>query len=213
MKKFQSLKFDAEICYAELEEFRQLLISHKELSERKDILPFFRKRQHLAALIGAYHTNIIESDLIAYEYPLFGDFVVDLAVGNSKKNAYCFIEFEDGKSDSIFVNVGRTTLEWSPRFEHGFSQIVDWFWKLSDFEKTDEFENMFGDRSIDFIGILVIGRSQSLGKKEERRLRWRKQKVLVNSQHIHCVTFDELLIDLSFCLERYRNVARIEDAN
>jgi len=38
----------------------------------------------------------------------------------------------------------KATLEWSERFEHGFSQVPDWFWKLNDRTPTSEFAHRFG---------------------------------------------------------------------
>ncbi|MEQ8960543.1 MAG: DUF4263 domain-containing protein [Coleofasciculus sp. C2-GNP5-27] len=57
--------------------------------------------------------------------------------GDSVKKAYCFVEFENADSNSIFVDKpGKSSPEWSSRFEKCFSQIIDWFWKLDDLEKT-----------------------------------------------------------------------------
>lgn len=210
MKKFLDIKFDPKICRSELGEFRLLLDGKQELSERNDILPFFRNHHQLSALVGLYNPNIIIADRIAYEFQIFGDFTADMVVGDSEKISYCFIEFEDGRMNSIFVDKGRSTLEWSPRFDHGYSQIIDWFWKLDDFEKTDEFEAMFGGKTIDFMGILIIGRSGYLKEKERRRLKWRQRKLAINSQHIYCFTFDELYNDLSLCLDKYELAARAD---
>jgi hypothetical protein len=59
------------------------------------------------------------------------------------------VEFEDAASKSIFVSKsGKNTPEWSSRFEKGFTQILDWFWKLDDLEKTDAFEDRFTARNI-----------------------------------------------------------------
>jgi len=193
MKSFSQLDFDPRICLQQLEEFKQLLQSRQSLSERNDILPFFRERQHLSAAVGFYNPDIIQPSQIAFEYDMFGDFASDLVVGDSVSKAYCFVEFEDAAPNSIFVSkAGKNTPEWSPRFEHGCSQIVDWFWKLDDMERTEDFENRFNGRAIDYIGVLVIGRNENLELRERKRLAWRKKKLLVNSQHIKCITFDEL---------------------
>ena len=72
-------------------------------------------------------------DLLAYEYPLFGDFRCDLAVADSVTRACTFVEFEDAGPRSLFVQHGdKATREWSPRFDHGYSQVVNWFYKLQD---------------------------------------------------------------------------------
>src|SRR5689334_63352 len=106
MKKFLDIQFDPKSCRAELKEFADLLKAKQELSENKDILPFFRKHQQLSALVGLYHPNIVVADRLAYEFQLFGDFVADMVVGDHARGAYCFIEFEDGRRDSIFSDKG-----------------------------------------------------------------------------------------------------------
>jgi hypothetical protein len=53
-------------------------------------------------------------------------------------------------------------------------------------------EIAFGKRSIDYEGVLVIGRDQHFQPGERERLEWRTQYVIVHSKRIHCVTFDGL---------------------
>jgi len=125
MKGLDSFNLDIKKCLFELEEFENLLLNNKELKESKDILPFFKQRLHLSAFIGFYVPQIIRFNQIKHEFTFFGDFRADLAIGDSVNNTYCFIEFEDATEDSIFVEKGRSTSDWSPRFEHGFSQIID----------------------------------------------------------------------------------------
>ena len=205
MKNFSALEFDQSLCRSEIGELQQLLQRRRGLSERDDIIPFFRKRQHLSAFVASYHPDIIRRDRIAFEYDIFGDFASDLVVGDSINRAYCFVEFEDAATNSIFVaKAGKNTPEWSPRFERGLSQIVDWFWKLDDLERTDDFENRFNGRTIDYIGLLIIGRNENLELRERRRLEWRQQKMIVNSKHIYCVTYDKLCADLSARIARYQ---------
>lgn len=209
MKNLNPIKFDPIACEGELNEFRQLL-QERELSEYKDILPFFRKRLQLSALLGWLHPSIVNVGRIALEFGVVGDFRADLVVGDRIRGAYCLIEFEEGKADSIFKKSGRSKDEWAPRFEHGFSQVVDWFWKLDDISKTDHFEEMFGTRSADILGVLVIGRSSALSQADLQRLDWRRRKLVVNSQHIQCVTFDELYEELVEKFALYREMARLE---
>jgi hypothetical protein len=167
MKIFESIEFSPSDCAIQLGEFKKLLDKKKELSERNDILPFFKKRKELSALVGSLHPKIYKYDKLAFEYNLFGDFVVDLAIGDSVRKSYCFVEFESAKYNSIFVaKSGKTTPEWSPTFERGYSQIIDWFWKLNDMERTEEFENRFNSRTIKYVGVLVVGRNEYLEPKE-----------------------------------------------
>ena len=144
MKKFEDHSFDPVQCRREVEELGDFLISSQTLRERADIQPFFRQRRQLCAYIGSYVPDVIPADKIAFEFPFFGDFTADFVVGNSKTHSYCLVELEDAKSDSIFKAVkGKTTKEWSTRFDHGFSQLVDWFSSLSDLKNTERFARDF----------------------------------------------------------------------
>jgi hypothetical protein len=103
------------------------------------------------------------------------------------------VELEDGRPDSIFTKVGqKATKEWSRRFDHGFSQIVDWFYSLDDMKKTTRFAKDFGHGHIKFFGLLILGRTAGLSESDRARLRWRTEKVRVDSHPIDCLTFDDL---------------------
>lgn len=204
MKDFLDLTFDTDRCRAELQQFRELLESADELEERKVLLPFFRQAQHLSAFIGSYFSYIESFDRIAYEYSLFGDFACDLVVGDARRQAYCFIEFEDARRDSIFVQRTRSTPEWSPRFEHGFSQLVDWMWSLDDTRHSTSFVHRFGSGHVRMFGMLIIGRGSELSHREQHRLDWRLERVLIDSKQIFCVTYDQLLVDLESRLSNYQ---------
>lgn len=197
MKEFTKIEFDPLLFLQELSEFKTLLNSSLYLSEQDDILPFFRKRLQLSLAISWYSPKIHQPNCIAFEYNLFGDFICDLVIGNSDNKAYCFVEFENAAENSIFRQNKRNIAEWSPRFEKGFNQILDWFYKLDIQRETRDFEYRFGHRSIDYMGLLIIGRNSYLSPKNKDRLNWRRQKTLVNSKHINCVTFDELYQMLS----------------
>ncbi len=207
MKSLQTIDFDPTSFTKELGEFASLLKTKAELSERDDLLPLFRRSPNLIAMLGNLHPGITSVDRIAYEYDLFGDFACDFVVGDSKRSAYCFIEFEDAKKNSIFMPSLRATSDWATRFEHGFSQIVDWLYKLSDTEKSEAFKDRFGARSIDAMCILVVGRSAFLTEPEHRRVLWRERHVVVHSQKIRCMTFDQLFEELSFILTTYPEAA------
>ncbi|NTW19795.1 MAG: DUF4263 domain-containing protein, partial [Nostocales cyanobacterium W4_Combined_metabat2_030] len=123
---------------------------------------------------------------------------------DSVNNTYCFIEFEDATKNSIFVNKkGKTTSEWSARFEHGFSQIIDWFWKIDDYKNTSLARSIFGSENIEFYGILVIGRDAFISPIDKARLNWRLNKVLVDSRKVICITFDQLARDMRDRLSLY----------
>ena len=203
-------RFDHAACLAELNDFEHLLNTKAELSERDDILPFFHTHLHLSAFIGSYHPNINAYDRLGVEVPLFGGFVADAVAGDWNKQAYCLIEFEVAHSNRIFVRRGRRATEWSSRFDHGFSQIVDWLWLLDSQEHTVMFEALFGTRQIDVLALLVVGRDSGVSDADRQRLRWRQKHVVVNSQHVMCCTFDELLRDLRQRLGDFSISARSE---
>jgi hypothetical protein len=203
MKGLDSFTIDLKKCRFELDEFEKLLLNNSELQESKDILPFFKDRLHLSAFIGSYVPNIVRFNQLKHEFSFFGDFRADLVVGDSVNNTYCFIEFEDATKDSIFVNKGRSTSDWSPRFEHGFSQIIDWFWKIDDFKNTTLSRSIFESENIEVYGILIIGRDAFISPLDKARLKWRLNKVLVDSRKVICITFDQLARDIRDRLSLY----------
>lgn len=192
-KHFQSVAFDPRRCRIQIEEFGRLLRSRAALSERDHVLPFFRKRSHLSAFIGSYMRDTGPATEYAFEYPFYGDFTAHLVVGDRAGRRLCVVEFEDGRRDSIFrVPRGRSTAAWSLRFEHGFSQIVDWFALVDDLKKTTRFQRDFGPDHVRFSALLVIGRDAGVTGYERTRLDWRTEKVRVDSHPVECVTFDGL---------------------
>lgn len=190
----------------EAEEFRDFLGAHDQLKERRDILPFFKARAGLSTFINSYNGRANKHDCYAHEYPLFGDFVCDLVVGDLTNKAYTFVEFEDAAPNSIFLSNARSIPEWSRRFEHGFSQILDWFHKLDSHRHSTEFETRFNGRDIHAMGLLVIGRTQNLSSRERERLDWRHTQVLVNGKQIFSVTYDGLCETLIKRLEWIREI-------
>ena len=193
MKHFDTLVFDQKTYERELAEFEQLLTHTSTLHEQADILPFFRDRKHLSARIGNVVNSIKQADKIAYEYDLFGDYVCDLVIGSSQTNDYCFVEFENATTDSIFTKKkGRYEPYYTCRFEQGYSQIADWFYQLSDVSES-QIKKRFDKSRINYYGVLIIGRSAFLSENEQKRLIWRRRNFVVNSQHIMIYTFDELL--------------------
>src|SRR5262249_3402250 len=147
-------------------QFKQLLDahSHSALREREHILPFFRSHRHLAALIGTRNPDIVNPDRIAFEFDIFGDYKADLVIGDSQSHQYCLVEFEDATAASIFKKTARAAPDWSHRFEHGFSQIIDWILWLDNQRGTAAYTSRFGASAIQFIALLVIGRDRFLGE-------------------------------------------------
>ncbi len=199
MKEFTKIPFDLAQCRRELVEFRALLDSKDELEENADVKPFFEQHLQLSALLGTYSWGFAHMDLVSFQYQLFGDFSCDQVVGDSERHIYGFIEWEEATPRSIFRQQGKkATPEWAPCVERGFSQIVDWFWKLDDMARTSDFVARFGATGILYFDLLVVGREQWLTHSRERqRWEWRWQKTLVNSLPIRTVTYDQLYHDLS----------------
>jgi Shedu protein SduA, C-terminal len=185
----------------DLRAFKALLNDPKKqnLEERRDILPFFKAHPHLCAFMGMYNPNITDYKKInlACEFDIFGDHVADLVIGDVSNHAYCFIEFEDATETSVFKKTPKLTPEWSTRFEHGFSQMVDWILWLENNKGNTAFQTRFNARSIRYNMLLVIGRDKHIashGLKE--RLDWRTEQVVVASKKFNCITFDGLYNDL-----------------
>lgn len=191
MKEFTRLSFDAAQSWAAVDTLGQLLRSKGDLEETADIKPFFEAHPELAILIGgAFSMGSAIFDQYSFQFQLFGDFGCDIVVGDSVAHRYAFIELEDAMANSLFRRQGaKVTPEWSSRIEGGFSQIVDWFWKLEDMSRTDEYATRFGSRHADYFGMLLIGRDQHLGHpREENRWAWRSRNVAISGKPVWLVT-------------------------
>src|SRR5262245_21901385 len=160
MPDFQPHAFDRSICRQQVQELKALLDSSADLGEAV-FHDFFEPRLHLRALIGRYNHEVESTDRLAWQYPIFGDFRCDFAIGDWTRKAYTFVEYEDARPNSLFVKQGeKATRAWSPRFDSGYSQIIDWFYKLQVMTDTPDMEARFGKRSIRYLGVLIIGREQ-----------------------------------------------------
>ena len=193
MKEFDTIAFEPSKVREELTELENLLQTNVDLTERKDLQPFFGQRRQLSAFMGTYSSDIGPGTHLAFEFPFLGDFAADIIVGNRDRGAYLVIELEDGTSNSVFTKVrGKKTKEWSKRFDHGYSQLIDWFSCLDDYRNTNKFIDEFGSGYVTFDGLLVVGRNAGMTDGDRVRLRWRSKNVVVHSQLISCVTFDDL---------------------
>jgi hypothetical protein len=207
----EPIVFDPAKFEKELKALETLLKSKANLSEKGDIQPFFKKRKHLAAYMGTIFPEVGHATELTFEYPFFGDFQADLLLGNKNAKRFCVVEFEDGGQSSIFKKQpNRGNPEWSARFEHGVSQLTDWFYNLADFKGSNGFAKTFGDGHIKFFGLLVIGRSASLDGAKRSRLDWRTEKVLIDSHPVTCLTFDDLHLSLRDRFVMYRDAAEFE---
>jgi hypothetical protein len=208
-KDFTEVAFNHVQFKKELDQFRDLLNSKKILGER-ELQQLFKESVHLTAYIGTALGNIGIARLVAYEFQIMGDYGADIVFGNRERR-FCFVELENADPEAVLERVGKkATKEWSRRFEHGFSQIVDWFCHLDDFKKTERFHKNFGYGHIDFVGLLLIGRNEGLDADDIRRLRWRTHNVIVNSHPVVCLTYDELYKELHEGYERYSAAFTVE---
>jgi hypothetical protein len=140
VKDFKVIVYDPAKVRKELADLDKLLKSRPSLSERKDLIPFFKRREQLSAFIGTYALNIGPGTHLAYEFPFLGDFAADFIVGNREQGEYLVVELEDATPTSVFTKVtGKKTKEWSRRFDHGYSQLIDWFSCLDDYRRTNKF--------------------------------------------------------------------------
>jgi hypothetical protein len=193
MKALDAHVFDPAKSRTELDEFKALLDAHPALAERDHLMPLFKWCRHLTALIGTQIPGIGTPDRVASEFQVFGDYAADLVIGNSDLAVFCAIELEDAGPDSIFHRAGaKATPEWGRRFEHGFSQLVDWFYAWDDYRGTAGFAKHFGHGKVEFYGVLLIGRSADLSPADRDRLHWRSQRVSVNTHKVFCWTYDDL---------------------
>lgn len=116
------------------------------------------------------------------------------------------MEFENASASGIFQGK-KAKRAWSRRFEGAFSQLVDWLWKLEDQRSTSDFEHTFGKRTASFQGLIVVGKGMTLSASEHARLRWRNDRVMIDSKRVEVLTFDEgLMADFDFWLGKYYGV-------
>lgn len=198
MRSFAPLSLDTNVLSNNLTELEALLNSEARLKERDQILPFFKDRPHLCGALGLANNAVELPDRWASELDLFGDFACDVAAGDSEANAYTLIEFEDAQEYSIFskLQAGKAMKRWSPRFEHGFSQLVDWAWRLSVEGESSAFRRVFGDDNPAIHLLLVVGRDADLTTDDIARLRWRAKNMSLGQFGMSCFTFDGLLQSL-----------------
>jgi Domain of unknown function (DUF4263) len=207
MKRLINHALNAAVARSQWQEYVALLKAKPVLSEARDVLPFFNSRNDLSLLIGNYFPDIRKVDVLAHEFQINGDFRADLVVGDSQSGHFLLVEFENGSPDSIFQKVGaKANPDWARRFEAAFSQLVDWLWKLEDTRTSTAFEHTFSRRDAKFQGLIVAGKDMKLAPQEKARLRWRVDKVMVDSKAVSCVSFDELATDLDFYLSKYHGV-------
>lgn len=207
-KRFSSISFNLAQYEEELGLLGNLLQQpDAELKEQEQIQPYFKHCALVASQIATL-VQLKRIDKITFEYELFGDFQCDLVIGDSQNHEWCFVEYEDASKKSIFDKSNpRFHAPFSSRFEHGMSQIIDWFYKLDCMQHSQDMEDRFGARTIRYHGILLIGRNAFISMSERERLRWRVEKTVINSSHIQCLTYDMLHLFLN---ERLQHIYQLK---
>jgi hypothetical protein len=169
--------------------------------ERDQILPFFKSATNLSAFIGRIYCDTVNR--YKHECQILNFFRADLVAGDAIDNRYLFVEFEDADPNSMFVKPRQTTRiadEWSTNLEHGYSQVIDWFWLLEDAKRLPQFDAVFG-RTPAIAGLVVAGRTDVNDKDIRARIRWREEKTIINSGHIFIKSYDQLVADLQAKLD------------
>ncbi len=87
---------------------------------------------------------------------------------------------------------------------------MDWFCLLDGQKNTPDFHKCFGYGHIDFVGLLLVGRTRGLSDDDIRRLRWRKHNVVVASHPVFCMTYDELYEGLKESYELHAAAFSVE---
>jgi len=204
MKNLLNHTYNKTDALTQFAEYENLLRNNKTLSERDDVLPFFKRSPDLNLMISYHLPRLRQANCYASEFDIWGDFKADMIVGDRVTHQYLLIEFEDGKPDSIFKTNGqKQTPDWSKRFEGAHSQLLDWLWKIEDMRGSRDFVHTFGSSRAKFTGIIITGKGMNLQPQELDRLDWRTSKTIVESTHLMCVSFDELLDNFRHYLKVY----------
>ncbi len=185
---------DLALLRKEVDEF-SFLLGSKNSHIEKEFLDFFSRSSHLAAAIGTINAAINAPDLVAVERTIFG-FRCDIAVGQSTTADFTIIELENAESDSIFrTRRGQRAFPyWSNRFEAGFSQLVDWAWRIEhERPPAVTLEPIFGTTDPEIHYVLIIGRDQYLDAASRARLKWRRKNNSIANRLTTIWTYDDLL--------------------
>ncbi len=202
MKKLLSIEINRKKLVSDLNKFEEFLKESRNKKERDDILKFFKGedeggsiKENLITALGLLGGLEVPNQY-AVELSLFGDFSCDAASGDGEAGDFTLIEFEDAQLHSVFGKLPNSggLPKWSQRFEHGFSQLVDWAWRISSETNTDAVQRVFGCRKPHINFMLIIGRSAELDEKSGReRLNWRSKQVSFGAHKMTCLTFDDVL--------------------
>ena len=198
MKAVIPIELNAQQQLVDLSDLERFLSNNTSLKERDQVLPFFSSHPQLIAALGWMNAAAGRPDRYATELELFGDFSCDAAAGDLAAGAFTLIEFEDATEYSIFraLESGKPIRKWSARYEHGFSQLVDWAWRLGTEGDSQAKQRIFGTQPVSVHLLLVVGRNADLELQDFRRMSWRSQNVRLGAHSMSCLTFDDVLSTL-----------------
>jgi hypothetical protein len=193
MGLLQPVSPDRRAILADVEAYRAFLAGNPR-GERDGFLPFFAARPQLCAFLGTFNPGVRQTDHVAYEFPLWGDFVCDVVTGSRLDGAFVLVEFEDAGVTSLFKAVpGRKVSRWGARVEAGLSQVTDWLFRLDSARNSNEMEREFGNRQVRPVGLVVAGRRSEVTSYDYTRLSWRSENTVVGGSKIVIMTYDDLL--------------------
>ena len=192
MTVFTSIKFDLKIADAELALFKGWLARAGFVGETA-IVREIKARPNMACLLASL-LGMPAPDLIRFELTLKGMFRTDLVLGNDALRKFGLIEFEDATETSLFKGGTGQYRSWSPRIEHGFSQIIDWAWIRSDHPNDTVLVSAFGGPIETSAYAVICGRDDSLRDHIERkRFSHRRGSLKIEGHPAVILTYDEMV--------------------
>ena len=192
MSALHAISVDLKTATSELASFKAWLGTAGFVGETP-IVAEIRSRPHMVCLLAGA-LGFSAPNLIRFELQMKGMFRTDLVLGNDGLRQFGLIEFEDAMPDSIFRKGTKQYRYWSPRIEHGFSQIVDWAWVRSDHPNDSVLVAGFGGRIGTSTYAVICGRTMSLrDDMEEKRFAHRRASLRVEGQPAVVLTYDEMV--------------------
>lgn len=191
---------------SQLTEFKQWLDDHSEFDEAA-VVEQLRARLDLCLLIQ-FAVGRGAPDRYKHEFSIQGAFRADLVVGSSTTQYFVIVEFESGRSNSVFSRGrgSRQLPDWGAPLQHAFSQVSDWTWAKNDNQKSDLHRNAFGALRMSETYLVVCGRSHHLDDTARSRLHWRSTKTTIASSPIHFWTYDELYVQTAAAMATWRDI-------
>lgn len=192
MSSFDSIAFNLKRADIELASFKAWLAAVTFVGETA-IVAEIKSRQHMACLLAST-LGLPAPDMIKFELAMKGMFRTDLVLGNHGQRRFGLIEFEDAEATSIFRRGTTQYRYWSPRIEHGFSQILDWAWVRADHPNDSVLLSGFGGPITTSAYAVICGRDASLADDVERkRFKHRRDHLKVEGQPALVLTYDEMV--------------------